>query len=360
MGPKNAYAIVLTKSTLHLQHLAATPDIDYAVSAHLAAIAKGAEDLESARKVYSLLIAPLKAELAGKARLLISPDGDLHRLPFETLADSSAKRILDSKIVTYVPSANVLALLRRTGSGSKAPSLLLAVSSSPASAKPVALMSPMSSSEFPGSGNKRGVFDADDLMLKPLPAANDEIRTVANAFGGGGVLLMDATESQFKHQDLASFRVIHLALHGLISTRMPDRSALVFRPDANDDGFLQAREIARLHFRAALVTLSACETGSGKVNGEEGVESLVRPFLLAGARSVVANLWDVDDEFSRGLMKRFYASLAAGNDRDVALQQAKREMIRDYGTQSPSRLWSGFVLVGDGSGPVFGKENGGA
>jgi CHAT domain-containing protein len=59
-------------------------------------------------------------------------------------------------------------------------------------------------------------------------------------------------------------------------------------------------------------------------------------------------------------MKRFYASLAAGNDRDVALQQAKREMIRDYGTQSPSRLWSGFVLVGDGSGPVFGKENGGA
>jgi len=360
MGAKDAYAIVLTRSALNLRHLAATAEIDSAVSVHLTAIAKGADDLESAKKAYSLLIAPLNADLAGKRRWLISPDGELHRLPFETLADSSAKRILDSKIVTYVPSANVLALLRRTGSGSQPPAPLLAVSSSPASVKPATLMSSMPPSSLAASGNKRGVFDADDLTLKPLPAANDEIRMVANTLGAGGVVLMDATESQFKNQELASFRVIHLALHGLVSTKMPDRSALVFRPDAatNEDGFLQAREIARLHLRAALVTLSACDTGAGKVNGQEGIESLVRPFLLAGAKSVVANLWDVDDEFSRGLMKRFYASLAAGNDTDVALQQAKREMIRDYGAQVSSRLWSGFVLVGDGRGPVFSKRHG--
>lgn len=357
IGKEDAYAVVLTSTAVQVRRLPSAADIESVVSSHLAAISKQTDDSGAGRKAHSLLIEPLNDSLAGKKRLIFSPDGSLHLLPFETLVDGSGRRILDTHTVEYIPSGNVLALLRRKSAQASALAPLLAVSSSPASAKPTVLVS---SASGPASGNKRGVFDADELKLKPLPAANDEIRTVANAIGAGGVVLTDATESQFKSQDLGSFRVIHLALHGLVSTNMPDRSALLFRPDpsSNEDGFLQAREIARLRLRAALVTLSACETGTGKINGQEGVENLVRPFLLAGAKSVVANLWDVDDEFSRGLMKRFYSGLAAGRDTDVALQQAKREMIRDFGAQASARLWSGFVLIGDGSAPVFGKENG--
>ena len=126
----------------------------------------------------------------------------------------------------------------------------------------------------------------------------------------------DATEAAFKNQSLSRFRVIHFAVHGLVSTKYPERSALVFRPDpdAHEDGFLQAREIVSLPIRAELVTLSACATGTGKINGEEGVASLVRPFLIAGAKSVVANLWNADDDFTRTLMKEFYTQLASGTD----------------------------------------------
>jgi CHAT domain-containing protein len=74
----------------------------------------------------------------------------------------------------------------------------------------------------------------------------------------------------------------------------------------------------------------------------------VRPFLIAGARTVVANLWESNDDFSRGLMREFYTRLAAGMDKGRALQQAKLEMIRKYGQDASSpRLWAGFIMVGE-------------
>jgi CHAT domain-containing protein len=153
-----------------------------------------------------------------------------------------------------------------------------------------------------------------------------------------------------KKQPLGQFRVLHFAVHGLVSTKFPDRSALVLYPDpaGNEDGYWQAREIARTQLNADLVTLSACDVGSGAVVGEEGVSNLVRPFLIAGARTVVANIWEANDDFSRGLMREFYSRLAAGVDKGRALQQAKLEMIRKYGEDaSPPRLWAGFIMVGE-------------
>ena len=99
----------------------------------------------------------------------------------------------------------------------------------------------------------------------------------------------DATEAEFKALPLADFRVIHLAVHGLGNSEFPDRAALVLgsSPTAGPDGLLQVREIRDLlPLRADLVTLSACDTGNGKLLGEEGIASLERAFLLAGAKSV--------------------------------------------------------------------------
>jgi CHAT domain-containing protein len=198
----------------------------------------------------------------------------------------------------------------------------------------------------------REVFDASQPQLRPLPAANGEARTVAGILGGNSVMLLAeaATESALKRQPLGQFRVLHFAVHGLVSTKFPDRSALLLYADpaSNEDGFWQAREIARTELNAELVTLSACDVGSGLVVGEEGISNLVRPFLIAGARTVVANLWESDDDFSRGLMREFYSRLAAGMDKGRALQQAKLEMIRKYGQDAASpRLWAGFIMVGE-------------
>lgn len=163
------------------------------------------------------------------------------------------------------------------------------------------------------------------------------------------VLLGDsANEAELKRQPLREFRVVHVAAHGIPSAKFPERSALLVHPADQEDGVLQAREILTLALDAALVTLSACDTGSGSLHGQDGVASLVRPFMAAGARTVVANLWAADDTFSLALMREFYRQLAAGLDVAGALRQAKLTMVERFGPQATPRLWSGVLAFGDG------------
>ena len=95
---------------------------------------------------------------------------------------------------------------------------------------------------------------------------------------------------------------------------------------------------------AELVTLSSCDTGSGSVHGQEGAASLVRPFIAAGARSVVASLWAVDDTFSLAMMREFYRRLAAGSDVAEALRDAKLHMETTFGPEAVPQLWSGVLV----------------
>jgi CHAT domain-containing protein len=201
----------------------------------------------------------------------------------------------------------------------------------------------------------RGVYDLDATKLRPLPLAAEEAESVREAFGAGGsqVLVKDAaTEAAFKSQQLVDFSVLHLAAHGIMSTKFPARSALVLRPAGVEDGLLQAREILDLRLNAALVTLSACDTSTGADQGQDGVASLVRPFVAAGARAVVANLWAAGDTFSAALMREFYRELAGGVDIGESLRRAKLRMIESFGPEAVPRLWSGVLAYGDTSASV--------
>ena len=161
-----------------------------------------------------------------------------------------------------------------------------------------------------------------------------------------------------KAQPLSEFQVIHLAVHDLANAEFPDRGALVLGSSAatGDDGLLQVREIPDLPLRAELVTLSACDTGAGKLLGQEGIASLDRAFLLAGAKSVIASLWPADDTFTIALMKRMYQHLADGRDKGAALRQAKLDLLNEFGDQALPVYWAGFTLAGDGSTPVSNKQ----
>jgi CHAT domain-containing protein len=164
----------------------------------------------------------------------------------------------------------------------------------------------------------------------------------------------DATEAAFKTLPLADFDIIHIGAHGIASAKFPDRAALVLgsNPKSGEDGLLQVREIRDLRLNADLVTLSACDTGVGPLQGEEGVANLVRAFLFAGAKSVVASLWTANDPSTRTLMGRFYRYIAGGEDKGSALRHAQMDLIAEFGDQALPLYWAGFILVGDGSGKI--------
>ena len=100
------------------------------------------------------------------------------------------------------------------------------------------------------------------------------------------------------------------------------------------------------------MTLSSCDAGLGRIDGEEGVSSLVDAFLDAGAKSVVASLWPAEDTYTKGLMEAFYRHLVQGDTKKEALRQAKIDMLREFGETVPPLYWAGFILVGDGNGKI--------
>jgi CHAT domain-containing protein len=198
--------------------------------------------------------------------------------------------------------------------------------------------------------------DLSGIQLHDLPQTRSEVQGIGKLLGQESVILLgnDATETAFKKEPLDQFRILHLAVHGFADTQYPERSALVLGKDprSGDDGLLQVREIIRLRLNAELTTLSACDTGVGKLQGQEGISNLVEAFLVAGSQSVVASLWSADDTFASALMERFYQRMAQGEDTSSALRNAKLDLLAKYGDQVRPFYWAAFIAVGETSAPI--------
>ena len=135
---------------------------------------------------------------------------------------------------------------------------------------------------------------------------------------------------------------IHVASHGEFDAAKPLRSGLILSPDARNDGRLSVSDLYQLQLDAELVTLSACETGLGSVVNGDDVVGLTRGFLYAGASTVIASLWQVDDDATAFLMLRMYEHIQSGGRRD-ALRQAQLETRAKF----PHPVyWAAFYLTG--------------
>jgi CHAT domain-containing protein len=323
--------------------------IEGLVDEYLDAARSRNSETSSSQELFSVLLKPVLIGKGSRNRLIVVPDGKLHLLPFDGLTDTKGKYVLESRVVTYAPSATVLDLLRKARPTDPAKMSFLGIGGVSYSDSRIA-----ATDRGPASAD---FFGIDPVAFSNLPGSRQEVTSIASMVPGPSKVLVGATatEASFKMQSLADYRVIHLAVHGVASVQFPDRAALVLGNGSasGEDGLLQAREIRDLDLRADLVVLSACETGSGKLLGEEGIASLERAFLLAGAKSVIASLWTADDTYTIALMNRLYRHLVDGSDKGTALQQAKLDLLKEFGEQALPIYWAGFTLVGDGSTPVF-------
>lgn len=349
LAEPTSFAVVATSASARIQRLDSRSAIRKVLEHLASALRDGSNTDSDAREAGHLLLDAI-SELRTHKRVIVSADGELHLVPIEVFVTASGKRLVQSHVVSYVPSASVLAILRNQEPGQRPRRNALAVSASPEPVR-AGQPSPSTATSAPVSV-ARGVYDLDATQLPPLPSANDEARAVVRTLGEARSTLLigdSANEQELKRLRLQEYGVLHFAAHGIVSTKFPARSALLLRPGGQEDGLVQAREILDWRLAADLVTLSACDTGAGAVYGQEGVSSLVRPFLTAGARSVVANLWTADDRFSLALMREFYQQLASGADVGEALRRAKVRMIEQFGPEAMPRLWSGVLAYGDSS-----------
>jgi CHAT domain-containing protein len=182
-----------------------------------------------------------------------------------------------------------------------------------------------------------------------LPGTSREIREISKTWDGDYYYSNLASESSFK-KNCKDYQVLHLAMHGAINDQEPNYSKLQFvKSDTTNDGFLYAYEIYNLTLNAELAVLSACNSGSGKIQNGEGIISLGRAFAFAGVNSLLLSKWEVSDATSPIIMKYFYEGLKKGLTKSEALRLAKvkfLELDADNITSSPY-YWDSFYILGD-------------
>jgi CHAT domain-containing protein len=193
-----------------------------------------------------------------------------------------------------------------------------------------------------------------------LPESRREVERIAGLFPAAERRVYvgrAATEERAKALGRRA-RIVHFATHGYVDDLSPFDSGLVLaipqeRGERRENGLLQVWEIfGSLRLDADLVVLSACETGLGTVRGGEGIIGLTRAFQLAGARSVVASLWQVEDRATAALMERFYRHLRRGEPKDLALRDAQLDLLRGRGgladlDAAAPYFWASMQLYGD-------------
>jgi CHAT domain-containing protein/tetratricopeptide (TPR) repeat protein len=344
--------------------------IDEAVQAWRRSMRQGdAVDREAARTLRQRVWEPLARHLGGCKTVVIAPDGALTGLSFAALPGQKAGTFLVEELaVATVPSGRLLlALLDRDGPATGSGLLVL-------------------------GGAKHGKAPRGRIGLRDLPGTLREAQNLRKqyhaAFPNEPVVLLKEEEADRAHllravdERPGKWRWLHLATHGFFAAPVLEpagRSGLPFpvyrayltsvrNPlllsgivltgynRAREQGTLTAEEVQALDLRGCeLVTLSACETGLGTVFAREGVLGLRQAFHQAGARTVIASLWQVPDEATAALMRRFYDGLwqKKGLSRLEALVQAQRWLLK-WGARHPLLVSRGLVRR-SASGPLTGR-----
>jgi CHAT domain-containing protein len=296
-----------------------------------------------AAKLYSLTLAPILHDFEQVNSLVIIPDKQLGYISFDALVTEPVKSPNYSSLnylvkdYTLMQHESVGLYLNHQEYRERAPQPFIGFA--PDFNKDE--LNLLATTSRTGSNN--------EANLKSLPFARQEVELISKLLSGKAAIDTLASEAYFK-KSVADFDILHVATHAIIDESNPLYSKLIFAVGDSlqqEDGRLHSFEIYGLKLNCDLVTLSACNTGSGKYLEGEGIYSLGRGFLMAGAKSVLTSLWEVSDQSTSIIMASFYAYLKKGQTSPEALRKAKLDYLTnaDPLTANPY-YWAGFVYIG--------------
>lgn len=284
----------------------------------------------SAHQLYQVLIRPVQHLL--EQQIIIVPDGELNLLPFSALLSAYPDELravknypflLHDHTISYSYSATLLKELQRKRN-------------------PKVLQNYLGLAPSFLEGNEKG--------LTELSYNNQEVTSVEQKIRGKILSGPSATKDNFLAIQ-SNFRIIHLATHGKANSAMGDYSFLAFSETEEargDEALLFVRDIYNMSTHAEMIVLSACETGAGQLHKGEGVASISRSFSYAGAKSLIATIWSVDDAATNQLIQLFFEKISDGYLKDKALQDAQIGFIAQRGNKNAHPYyWASFIPVGN-------------
>lgn len=317
-----------------------------------------AEYWRQAGHLSQMLLGVVADKIKGKTILVVA-DGALQYLPFEALPEPAkdgdqgspepTPLVVGHEIVN-LPSASILATIRQTVRTGAYENKLVAI-----------LADPVFSARDPrvnnlGSASLQQDFQPGDRApLTRLPATKDEAEAIMAIVPRGTGMMATGFEADrvvALNGELGQYKIVHFATHGIVDIENPEMSGIVLslinREGKSKDGFVQLHDIYNLNLsNTQLVVLSACQTGLGKEVRGEGLVGLSRGFIYAGASSVVASLWKVDDSATSQLMTEFYKGMfEEGLTPSAALRRAKVSIWKQSRYRAPF-YWAAFALQGE-------------
>ncbi len=313
---------------------------------------------KQAASLSNILLGPVVSQISGK-RLLLVADGALQYIPFEALPEPAAANsnvsnepgplILGHEIIS-LPSASTLYSLRQEKRSSLTPDKIVAVFADPVFVDTDPRV--RQEARFVSLENQERVHS----RLPSTKLESDVIMELLSRDQGMVASGFDANRARLMSKDLGRFQIVHFATHGVVDSEHPELSGIVLsmvnREGAPEEGFIQLHDIYSLKLSARLVVLSACSTALGKNVKGEGFIGLGRAFMYAGAHSIVASLWKVDDNATTELMRQFYnAMLNQGMSPSAALREAKEKMSKHQRWRHPF-YWAAFVIQGEHAGSI--------
>lgn len=330
-------AFVITRGGVRARVLQPLDSLGDGVGRFASLVESGADAARLGRSLGAALVQPVLSLLDQRVtRIVVIPDGPLHRLPFDALRMANGQYVVERYAVGVAPSASVVtALWARRRNAAPASSLRMLAFGDPTLTA--------SSRDDSDDDLQRAVGVA--ASLPRLPGAAREARLVSRYAPIADVRLgRDASATYLKRASLRSYRVLHFATHAVVNEQTVGGTALALASGDGESGFVSPGDLAALQLDADLVVLSACRSAGGVLVGGEGLQGLTSPLLQAGARSLVATEWLIRDADAVPFVESFYDALARGLPVVDALRDAK---LRALKRGDPPRVWAAFLAIGD-------------